>query len=109
MKNKEILREQEPKTHLVIPVKVLGDQDSISMDELQVRLPEEPGFFGEDKARCVIVMTILLCSRRLQRFKRKDETGIHPNTLLDLREKAAQKKSGQGRDFPFRISAFHGI
>jgi len=42
---------------LVIPVKVLGDQDSISTNELQVRLPEEPGLFGEDKARCVSVDT----------------------------------------------------
>ena len=42
------------------------------------------------KARCVIVMTILLYSRRSQRLKRKkDEKGTHPDPLLDIREKAA--------------------
>ena len=34
----------------------------------------------------------------------KNETGIHPDTLLDLREKATQKKSGPSRNFPLRIS-----
>jgi hypothetical protein len=66
MKKKQILREGEPKTHLVIPVQGIKDQESISTDELEVRLPDEPRLFGEEKARCVIVMTILLCARRLQ-------------------------------------------
>jgi hypothetical protein len=34
MKKQGILREREPKTSLVIPVKALKDQDSISTDEL---------------------------------------------------------------------------
>lgn len=42
---------------MVIPVKALMDQDSISMDELQVRLPEEPALFADQIARCVSVDT----------------------------------------------------
>jgi len=33
----------------VIPVQGIKDQDSISTDELEVRLPEEPGLFGKYK------------------------------------------------------------
>ncbi len=36
-------------------------------------------------------------------LKEKNEKGIHPDPLLDLREEAAQEKSGQGRNFPFGI------
>lgn len=57
MKNKEILREQKPRTQLVIPGSVLRDQDSISSEELQVRPPEEEGLFADQIARCVSVDT----------------------------------------------------
>ncbi len=57
MKNKEILRKKETRTNLVIPVKALMDQDSISMDELQVRPLEEPALFADNIARCVSVDT----------------------------------------------------
>ena len=42
-------------------------------------------------------------------LKKKNEKGIHPGSLLDLQEEAAKKKSGQGRNFPFRIYTRIGL
>ena len=42
-------------------------------------------------------------------LKEKNEKGIHPGSMLDLREEAASKKSGQGRNFPFRIYPSYGL
>ena len=57
MKKMGILREPVPKTPLVIPAKSLKNQNSISTEELEVKLPEEPALFEDDNSRCVSVDT----------------------------------------------------
>ena len=94
MKNKEILREQKAKNHLVIPAKVLMDRDSISMDELQVRLPEEPALFADQIARCVSVDTKTAPGGRKKKevFKAKRELvkfrcSVYEKKLLQVKAK----------------------
>lgn len=94
MKKKEILREREPKTHLVIPVKVLMDQDSISTDELQVRLPEDPALSADQIARCVSVDTKTAPGGRKKKkvFKAKRELvkfrcSVYEKKLLQVKAK----------------------
>lgn len=94
MKNKEILREQKAKNHLVIPAKVLMDRDSISMDELQVRLPEDPALFADQIARCVSVDTKTAPGGRKKKevFKAKRELvkfrcSVYEKKLLQVKAK----------------------
>ncbi|MFN4764568.1 mobilization protein MbpA [Gillisia sp. Q332] len=94
MKNKEILREQKAKNHLEIPVKVLMDRDSISMDELQVRLPEDPALFADQIARCVSVDTKTAPGGRKKKevFKAKRELvkfrcSVYEKKLLQVKAK----------------------
>ncbi len=54
---KQFLREREFKAYLATPVQRIKDQNFFSADELEVKQTEEPGIFGEDKARCVSVDT----------------------------------------------------
>ena len=72
---------------------MLGDQDSIFTDELQVRLPEEPGLFGEDKARCVSVDTKTAPGGRKKKevFRKKKELAKY--RCIDYENKLLQVKA----------------
>lgn len=76
MKKKEILWERVPKTHLVIPVQGIKDQDSISTDELEVKQTEYSGLFGEDKQDvCLWTQKLLPVVARKKRGLRQKRIG----------------------------------
>jgi len=76
MKKQGILREREPKKPLVIPVKALKEQNSISPDELEIKQPKETALFEDDIARCVSVDTKTIAPggrKKKEMFKAKRE------------------------------------
>ncbi len=76
MKKQGILLEREPKKQLVIPVKALKEQNSISPDELEIKQPKETALFEDDIARCVSVDTKTIAPggrKKKKMFKAKRE------------------------------------
>ncbi len=64
-------------------------------------MPQGRFHFGRQSKMCHCHDNLALRPEVAKKINIKNETGIHPDTLLDLREKATQKKSSQGGNFPF--------
>jgi len=95
MKKDDILRERVPKTPMLIPAQALMDQDSISMEELEVKQSKEPALFEDDNSRCVSVDTKTIAPggrNKKEMFKAKRELvkfrcSVYEKKLLQVKAK----------------------